>query len=553
MLFGCCQAGTRYAVAMAFIAFSCYGSETLKAYRDEAMQFGKVQSTHALDVGSTTGFSDLGKGEFDASQARSQVASGDIPSTEVGDFLLSDSVRANTGNALIDQDEGLFHEVKEPGSLMEEGVEYEIKKCHRSGDPLTMTLDRVLNVQVEKFPNIYRDIRVCQGHTFKNKYSSQSKAKSVAASKEAELSGDSSVKRYEVTVGGGGALHRYKVSASWSHHDNMTSCDHYEMKRKLVEKARTEVSDEWAYTTPNAAALLNGPNYAVIAQKCVGGAETRCIDGVKVTRDCWKQKITIAHVPPSIDECSFLKALNCTLVSQRCLQPVGDGCALWEKTFKCLKRTAEPYEPYSMADTAGMAFPLEREQNTSLPDAVTKLAVFAEVKHELEASNGDPSSISIFSGKAMRCGKNVADSLMYDCCFTHSGLARDAGLAKCDAEEVGLAEMRSQGLCHYVGSFKEKFLGLWDSRTRHVFCCFKSKLARVVNEEGRSQLGTDWGSAKEPKCGGFAADQLARIDFTRMDLSELFEEQAEKLPNIQEKLERFQTRLEDVQRKMEGE
>jgi conjugal transfer mating pair stabilization protein TraN len=52
-----------------------------------------------------------------------------------------------------------------------------------------------------------------------------------------------------------------------------------------------------------------------------------------------------------------------------------------------------------------------------------------------------------------------------------------------------------------------------EKKERH--CCFNSKLARIINRQGRVQLGLPLNS-----CGGFNQAQLQALDFSRMDLSE---------------------------------
>jgi|GEM_PF-6432636 len=52
------------------------------------------------------------------------------------------------------------------------------------------------------------------------------------------------------------------------------------------------------------------------------------------------------------------------------------------------------------------------------------------------------------------------------------------------------------------------------------WCCFPSKLGRIVQEQGRAQLGKSWGSAKHPDCSGFTIEELGLLKFDEMDLSE---------------------------------
>jgi conjugal transfer mating pair stabilization protein TraN len=81
-----------------------------------------------------------------------------------------------------------------------------------------------------------------------------------------------------------------------------------------------------------------------------------------------------------------------------------------------------------------------------------------------------------------------------------------------------------QNLCHEVGDYcSNKVLGKCITKTRS-HCCFNSRLARIINEQGRAQIGRSWGSAESPDCSGFTADEFASIDFSTVDLSEFVSE-----------------------------
>ena len=53
--------------------------------------------------------------------------------------------------------------------------------------------------------------------------------------------------------------------------------------------------------------------------------------------------------------------------------------------------------------------------------------------------------------------------------------------------------------------------------------CFSSPLARIVQEQGRAQLGRSFGSARHPECRGFTMEELGMLDWDSMDLSEWVE------------------------------
>lgn len=92
----------------------------------------------------------------------------------------------------------------------------------------------------------------------------------------------------------------------------------------------------------------------------------------------------------------------------------------------------------------------------------------------------------------------------------------------CDKDEVQLSMKRGAGLCHEIGSYcSKRILGSCLTR-KHTHCCFNSVLARIVNEQGRAQIGKGWGGAKAPDCTGFTIDQLQALDFAAMDFREVY-------------------------------
>lgn len=105
---------------------------------------------------------------------------------------------------------------------------------------------------------------------------------------------------------------------------------------------------------------------------------------------------------------------------------------------------------------------------------------------------------------------------------------------ECSEAEKKLSLKRGQGLCHQVGSYcSSKVLGSCEATTEG-WCCFPSKLGRIVNEQGRPQVSKSWGSAESPDCTGFDLDQLTRLRFDEMDFSEFY---ASILPNIKDATE----------------
>ncbi|MFN7570490.1 MAG: conjugal transfer protein TraN [Betaproteobacteria bacterium] len=85
----------------------------------------------------------------------------------------------------------------------------------------------------------------------------------------------------------------------------------------------------------------------------------------------------------------------------------------------------------------------------------------------------------------------------------------------CDQPEQVMALKRGQHLCSHVETYCSKKLlgGCIEKKERH--CCFNSVLAKIINRQGRAQLGLTLSS-----CAGFNQTQLQAIDFSKIDFSE---------------------------------
>ncbi|WP_227470633.1 conjugal transfer protein TraN [Massilia sp. YMA4] len=110
-------------------------------------------------------------------------------------------------------------------------------------------------------------------------------------------------------------------------------------------------------------------------------------------------------------------------------------------------------------------------------------------------------------------------------------------MMSCNEEEGKLAMKEGAKLCHRIGSFCSRCIRVLGKcvacieRTTSK-CCFNSTLARLINEQGREQLGIGWGKPKRPACEGFTVAQLQALDFSRMDLTEFYASIVPTLPDI---------------------
>ena len=161
------------------------------------------------------------------------------------------------------------------------------------------------------------------------------------------------------------------------------------------------------------------------------------------------------------------------------------------------------------------------EANTGFVNATTRLNMAVELGGE----EFDRDDMRFFKGKKRRC--HIYFGGLANCC-KNSGLL--VGLANCSAREKELAKERNAGNTHYLGKYcsRKTFFGLCIRRSR-AWCVFGSKLGRILQQQGRSQLGIGWGS-----CRGLTVAEVESIEFASLDLSEFTEDlmDASKEPSV---------------------
>ena len=150
------------------------------------------------------------------------------------------------------------------------------------------------------------------------------------------------------------------------------------------------------------------------------------------------------------------------------------------------------------------------QANTGFVNATTRL----NMAIELGGEEFDRDDMRFFTGQRSAC--TIKWFGLANCC-KNSGLL--VGLAGCSAEEIELAKERNGGNTHYLGKYcaKRTFFGVCIRRAR-AWCVFGSKLGRILQEQGRGQLGVGWGD-----CRGLTVAEIEGIDFEGLDLSEFTE------------------------------
>jgi len=136
-------------------------------------------------------------------------------------------------------------------------------------------------------------------------------------------------------------------------------------------------------------------------------------------------------------------------------------------------------------------------------------------------------TILIFNGKPSECKTAGVSTSFFNCCDTDEGSLGPIR-ERCGDGDAMTVQAAGAGRCHYVGDYcQEEWPLIGCVQRANTYCCFNSKLGRIIHEQGRPQLqqfagNGGWGGAESPNCRGFTPEEFQMLDFSRIDLSEYF-------------------------------
>ncbi|RIY33762.1 conjugal transfer protein TraN [Psittacicella gerlachiana] len=90
----------------------------------------------------------------------------------------------------------------------------------------------------------------------------------------------------------------------------------------------------------------------------------------------------------------------------------------------------------------------------------------------------------------------------------------------CNESEVEFANKRKLRSCTNVGVYcSQRLLGSC-IQTTQVSCCYSSPLARIIQEQVRTQLNKGFGRPQKPDCSPLTTEELALVDWQQINLDE---------------------------------
>lgn len=362
----------------------------------------------------------------------------------------------------------------------------------------------------------------------------------------------------------------------------------------------------------------------IVGTRCLEGAATKEINGVPVSKECWREERTMQCDGEEKNECAALEQdASCLPKSSKCVYQLSDGsCQIREQIFTCTepaaKRQVSSCQDRDFARTMTsmeMAREMQRfydpdaqrffngEPNKcsiklggaldgvfggdccktdadpgSMKDAALQMGVRMAVEKLVEtvASHytystltgqaasylGTALSSAGVSGVALSGGSAAAGAAAGTATGVTGGIgafgftvgpAASGGLVvafdpvsfavaiaimalqqwlKCSQSDILTAMKRKADLCHYVGSYcGAKAFGACTTSIESQ-CCYVSKLAKIINVGGRTQMGLGFGTPENPQCEGFTAQEMEQLDFSQLDLSEFYREIYANMRNV---------------------
>ena len=128
-----------------------------------------------------------------------------------------------------------------------------------------------------------------------------------------------------------------------------------------------------------------------VSKVCTQGPQTRIIDGVSITRDCWQYTLTYACSYPSKNDCGPLRARGCAQINSTCKKMVGKSCVVYNQTYECKGPSQTTYKitggqtPFCLD---GNCRDQGWEANDEMMSSLAQLAILKEMQGLFESKEG---------------------------------------------------------------------------------------------------------------------------------------------------------------------
>ena len=276
------------------------------------------------------------------------------------------------------------------------------------------------------------------------------------------------------------------------------------------------------------ALYANNPLCVVQQETCLESNSTHVMQSISVTRDCWEKEVHyLCHAASSLntlETCQSLRDQGCEQIGSVCDKKTDAGCALYHQTLRCPTKKCTDVGMVCLGTTYCLNGDCVKSQKSVDPDFQKSISALSALN---DASKNLNNNNLIFSGKIQSCDNTMLGAVT--CCHNDGWLVDDIALVKCTPDEKELGKSKEKGLTVYVGEYcKKNTLGVCTVH-RKAYCVFPSKLARIIQEQGRGQqLNIPFGDGEHPNCQGISIGEFQKLDLSQIDFSDFYADIADK-------------------------
>lgn len=305
-----------------------------------------------------------------------------------------------------------------------------------------------------------------------------------------------------------------KLKAWYRHSDDqpLNKCDHFHWEKVVDKPAEINGPDEFVYDAPETLAKLQSdPRCHLVSSAVVDGASTRNIHGLAVFRDYWSKNLVYSCNDSTYSDCTPLIEQGSIFVRKRCVKSnLMGGCDEWEKTYDVGKKKAWIEEIYHFEEgkeipglTGEFDRSLDHEKKASdLPKVLSVMSLFSNLAQKDVEKTDSGELTNLYPGAPFSCRCRSFD---LDCCQSSAKEDQiEEQMKECTQEEKELAALREQQRCIYLGTKND----LTNQTTEHLYCCFASKISRIVQEQVREKGALAWMQDGEPQCRGLTPEEI---------------------------------------------
>lgn len=157
---------------------------------------------------------------------------------------------------------------------------------------------------------------------------------------------------------------------------------------------------------------------------------------------------------------------------------------------------------------------------TSVYDSITQ----GKTEYEAALAAGAPTMV------AANAAATVAGDVMEDYGVVvdptaMAGAVIDYFTQSCDQTSTETGVLNGSGFCYEVGEYcREEWEFVGCVQKAKSYCCFNSKMGRIIHQQGRAQLNSvgSFGTPESPNCRGLTPEEFQSIDFSKIDFSEYY-------------------------------